>query len=462
MDTLDRPLSILLSLAILGLAVLLRKLTRSWATPACLFTMFWFLFTMLPLAALYFVPVSPFAVGYIFLACLAFSLPALTSNWQQLLLRNAQWAPQREAYLDSPFIRTVFALCCLTSVAFILVDLLVQGITLPEMIFNFFESSNTYLELRYEGDIKVNLFGQWGLILAYLCVIFGSLVHAGSRSPRLRALVLLMLMLPPILVMLMQAAKGLFFVAIAILLGGHLIHRLAHDQRPHVDVRGLAAYAKYIVVAAPLVLLSFLARGLYALDDSDAVIERLLAYLGSYAFLHLYAFSDWLMFATGQPASMAYDAEPSATLGYFTFIALFKLLGSTKIVPPGTYDEYFAFASLSPGNIYTIFRGLITDFGLPGSLLALTAMGAIFNAAYKRMLGAALPAVSVAAMFLFVQVLYSSYLISALIYNTAYLVFALSAVILIANRWLHARRADERSHSRTHTDAPLSASAAPR
>lgn len=459
MDALDRTLSFVLSLAILMLALMLRKVTRTWASPACLFTMFWFIFTMVPLLALYFVPVSAIAMAYILLACVAFSLPAFFTNWDRCLRRNAELAPQRQHYLDSGVAKWLFALSGLTSTAFILLDLLVQGISWTEMLFNFFESSNAYLELRYEGDVKVNPFGQWGLIFAYLCVIFGSLVHAATRAPWWRMAVLLLLMMPATLVMLVQAAKGLFFVSIALLLGGHLIYRVAHDIRPHVDGWRLVGKLKYLAVAAPLVLLSFMARGLYELDDSDAVTERLLSSLAAYAFSHLYSFSDWLMFVLGQPSSMRYTSEPVLAMGDFTFTALMKLAGSSRVMPMGTYDEYFSYEWIAPGNLYTIFRGLITDFGFIGSFLALTAFGAVFNAAFRSMLTTARPAISVALMFLLVQFIYSSYIISVVIYNSIYLVVVLNAVLLLVNNFMTPRPGLRRSAAAPALAPPLNPAA---
>lgn len=459
MDTLDRILSYALSVAILLLALMIRKVTRTWAAPACLFSLYWFIFTMVPLLALSFVPVSAIAMGYILLACVAFALPVFATDWGSCLRRNADLAPQRRRYLDSGVIKWIFALSGLTSTAFILLDLLVQGISWTEMLFNFFESSNTYLELRYEGDVKVNPFGQWGLIFAYLCVIFGSLVHAATRGTWKRTAVLLLLMAPATLVMLVQAAKGLFFVSIALLLGGHLIHRVVHDIRPHVDFRALAGNLKYLIVAAPLVLLSFMARGLYELDDSDAVTERLMSSLAAYAFSHLYAFSDWLMFVLGQPSSMRYTAEPVLAMGDFTFTALMKLLGSTRVMPMGTYDEYYSYAWTSPGNLYTMFRGLITDFGFLGSLLALTAFGWVFNAAFRSMLTTPKPAVSVAMMFLLAQFIYSSYIISVVIYNSIYLVIVLNALLLVVNRHVWPRPASRLRGSAPKDTPPLNPAA---
>ena len=433
MDVFDRAACVAFSFAILGLALVMKKLTRSWATPACLFSGFWFVFTFVPLCALYFVPVNPWAVAYIFLACLAFSVPAVAGDWEQLQRRNARLAPLRRGYLGSTFVRGTFVASFCISTVFILIDLLVQGITLEQMVFDFFASSNAYLELRYEGDVKVNFYGQWGLIFGYLCVAFGGFVHATTTRPRQRALVLLMTMTPPSLIMLVQAAKGFFFAAIAIILAAHLIHRVLSNQRPHVQLAGLVSYGKYLLLALPLILLSFLSRGLYALDDNEAVIDRLIAYLGAYAFMHLAAFSDWLSYITGQTALMRYDTEPLA-LGFYTFVALFRLAGSEKEMLPGLYDEYFAYGELAPGNIYTMFRGLITDFGIPGSLIVVFLLGLVFNALYRRMLASTYPLISIAATVTFVQVLYTSYIASMLIYNTTYLVFVLTALLLWANR----------------------------
>jgi oligosaccharide repeat unit polymerase len=200
-----------------------------------------------------------------------------------------------------------------------------------------------------------------------------------------------------------------------------------------VDFRALARQNKYLLIVAPLIIVSFLSRGLYTIDDPEELKQRLIGNLSSYAFLHLHAFSDWFSFAVGQHAVQSYPPEP-LTFGFFTFVAPFQLLGSTKTVPDGYYDEYFAFGDYFSSNIYTIYRGLITDFGLPGSLLAMYFFGAIFNAAFLQMMTSRYAAVSIGVVFLFINVLYTSYVISAFIWNSTYLVTVLSTLVLIANK----------------------------
>jgi oligosaccharide repeat unit polymerase len=433
MDELNHITAIFLSLGILGLGYWLKEACSTWAAPAPLFCLFWFFFSFIPLIGLLTAPVNPLAIGYILLCCLAFSAPAIFTDWQPLLMANSLNARFRTGYLSTPFIWWVFTSSFVIAVSFLLLDLLVQGITWREMLLNFFVSSNAYLAKRYEGDIIVNPFGQWGLIAAYMCVTFGGLLHAHVASPPRRRLVLVLAMTPPIMIMLIQSAKGLFFLAIALVLAGHMIKRLLENTHPFVDLSALASQAKYALLALPLILISFLTRGLFELEDRSELTGRMLAYLASYAFMHIYAFSDWFSATLEQPSLQSYAREP-LTWGFYTFIAAFKILGSPKEVPAGVYDEYYSFGDLSPGNIYTVFRGMITDFGLVGTPLVWLTAGALFNFAFKRALYVRLPTFSYAAILLFVHVLYTSYIVSALIWNTTYLVAVIMGVIFFGNK----------------------------
>ena len=206
------------------------------------------------------------------------------------------------------------------------------------------------------------------------------------------------------------------------------------DVRPHVDVRGLFSYFRYLPAVLALVIVSFLTRGLYEMEDTSEVLGVLLSYLRAYAFMHLYAFSDWFSFHLGQPSLLLYTAEPPA-LGFFSFIAIFRLLGSTKEVPPGVYDEYFFIEGTNPGNLYTIFRGLIIDFGLVGSLVSMLVCGYLVNSIYRHMLVTPRPAVSVGVMFIYVNMLYTAYIISAFMWLTTIVVGVLTIMLFVLARW---------------------------
>lgn len=433
MEILQRLAAIAFSLGILGIAFLHRRLSGTWATPGAMFCAFWFLFSFIPLIALFSVPINPAAVAYILLGCVAFSIPDLLTNWRPAFQRNAALAVSRRPFLQSPIIHATFIIAFFTSNACILLDLMLQNVSFSNIFFQFFETSNNLLARRYAGEWSVNLYGQIGIVMAYLCVTFGGLVHAQTCSPSRRWAVLIMVMTPPIFIMLISAAKGTFVLAIAILLGAHLVHRVLTGKQPHVDVAALALQLKYLVFVAPLLVVSFLSRGLHSAGDAGFIIRKIRNNFAVYAFWHIYAFSDWFTFRINQSSLQDYTLEPPS-LGYFTFMPLFEMFGSAKTVPPGVYDEYLSVGEFS-GNIYTIFRGLITDFGLVGGLLFLLVTGALFNLAYRRMLTSRFPTISIALVFLFVHLLYTSYIISALIWNSTYAVTLLTSIILMANRW---------------------------
>src|SRR5437762_982638 len=102
----EKILAIIFSLMILGQAAVLRLWVGTWIFPACLFALFWFLFTFIPLVGLLTVPIEPLAVGFILLCCVTFSLTALGFSWRHTL--EVHRVSGDRAQYDSWFIRWCF------------------------------------------------------------------------------------------------------------------------------------------------------------------------------------------------------------------------------------------------------------------------------------------------------------------------------------------------------------------
>src|SRR6266436_455289 len=62
----EKCFALVFSLMILGQAYLVRRYVGTWLFPACIFGLFWFGFTFFPLAILFWVPVNPYAIAFIF------------------------------------------------------------------------------------------------------------------------------------------------------------------------------------------------------------------------------------------------------------------------------------------------------------------------------------------------------------------------------------------------------------
>ena len=87
------------------------------------------------------------------------------------------------------------------------------------------------------------------------------------------------------------------------------------------------------------------------------IVDLLVDQVRAYFFGYLSAFSKWL----------SSNVEYSFNNGYITFAGPFNLIGLLER-PLGFYDSISITSGIST-NIFTAFRGIITDFSIYGSIL---------------------------------------------------------------------------------------------
>lgn len=140
-----------------------------------------------------------------------------------------------------------------------------------------------------------------------------------------------------------------------------------------------------------------------------------------------------------------YYHDGNLTLGFSTFMAISRALGDVTPVPDGYYDEYFQYKEILQTNIYTIYRGLIQDFGMVGALIYMANTGAVFNFAYVNILSNRSPAIAVAIYICMAGYIYTSFIISIMVWNSIFALFiTLSAVLTLNKRFQEKRRITNR------------------
>ena len=125
-----------------------------------------------------------------------------------------------------------------------------------------------------------------------------------------------------------------------------------------------------------------MSRGLNKSNDSDFIKDKMISYFASYAFGFLYSYSDWCAFELGRHSDMTYD-RLSRGYGYFTAPPIMRALGSKRVLPVGVYSEFYNEGPIT-SNIYTVFRGLIIDFGVVGALIFMFVLGLAFHGSSMR------------------------------------------------------------------------------
>lgn len=412
----EKVLAVFFSLAILANAVFMRRLIGTWVFPAALFALFWFLMTFIPLVGLFDAPANPMAIMYIFVATVVFSVSSLVHFRWRHAFRVNQDKPAPREYFNTRFLRLAFYAMSAGSLLCFIWGMAAQGFSVYDMLFTMLDVASNYASMRYAEMLESTLSAKLSLLLAYMAVTIGGLLFGSARSRWQKGTVLIGSFLPAIAAMLFQSAKGMLFLFVALFFGGILVTRIFTGELYLFDKRTLRSGALALVVIVPMTAFSFLGRGLAGIDDTGFIGETILNYTATYAFGHLYAFADWFSYRIGYASVLPYHADPTG-YGFYTFTSVFKALGSTRTTPLGTYDDYYLWGDVLNSNIFTIFRGLIIDFGLWGTMLYMFVSGLLIHLAFYVLLVSRRPKFSVALFIFAMGYIYQSFVISMFTWN---------------------------------------------
>lgn len=404
------------------------KKTGTTNNPSSLYLLIWFLFLFFSLITQFSHPINFLAILYIVvcsnLFCLSIYFFEFNSNKSKIKSNTIN-------IFASKNVLSFFYILFSVSLLFNFVNLYYQGFDLINVIMDLQSVTSEYTARRYASDIKPNFYSQYGLIITYITAIVGGGIvhHRKFKHINLRGIHILSLS-PSLIVMLTQGAKGAFFLAIFYFLGGFLLSKsLYNDKNSIKQYFNLYLLFIFSFILLAFLFFTFLARG----NDSDSLL-LFWYYFSSYSFASLYAFSDWFSFYINHKSVVSYHFG-DFSYGFETFTSLFKTFGSQREILPGYYDDYYESHNIST-NIYTIYRGLISDFSILGSMVAVFLTGFICNTLF--FLSRSIKFFRTFYYSLFVMmpaIFYNSTQISLFIWNgTFFLMFALIPIFFLFNK----------------------------
>lgn len=429
----DKILSIALSLLLLLQAWLLGLRAGSWASPPAIFNVFLFLYSFIPLVALPSVPANPLAVLYFLLAGCAFGLATLVLPVD--LFRRGLPAREISLNFDTPFLVTAFWVFSVVTITSTLINWSIQGLTLKGIVFDLLNTTAQYLDNKYGGRLVQNHFATIAIILVYPMVALGGLIFASRCAGKSRAPIFLAAFLPALMFIVVEGNKGTLPGVIVIFLASLLVVRLGNGKKSLLNWGQLRTIALAILFLLPVILVAFLARGLSGIEDTELLFSLLRNMFASYFFGHLYAFSDWFSFYIGGKSEFSYF--PSSMLGgFYTFMPIYEMFSQGPSIPSGIYSEYYSYEAgkiAFETNIYTMFRGLIIDFGLFGGLIVLVLLGGIAACAFERLCSVRWAPVSAAIFIHAIWFGYASFGVSLFTWDSSFLSFVLLSSLLLVN-----------------------------
>lgn len=427
-------LPLLFSLLILVVAIISRILAGSWLYPASLFSLLWFAATFFPIVLAPSVSMNPVSMFYILLCVFFFFLSSLLFDWRAAYRENSKKNAE-DAYFSTKLTSFIFISVSLLSILFFFTNMAMQGFSLYSLVSDLLNVSSQYIKLRYDGQLVENFFDKACLALTYLSVSIGGLLFGSTERLGSRLSIALIAFIPGFSSMLFQGNKGLIFLLLSLFYAGFLVATLFRGRIQIIDGGLCKVGLLLIAVLVPAVIASFVSRGLHTISDSNYVSDQLSYYFSSYAFGHLYAFSDWFSFYNGYPSEINYQNQSQdITGGFYTFMTFFNAVGLEREIPPGTYDDYYSYRELISTNIYTVFRGAITDFGLLGSLFFMFISGLVINLMFYFLLVSRAPVFSVVFFMFSVGYFYTSFMISLFTWNVIPISMLALALLLYAIR----------------------------
>jgi oligosaccharide repeat unit polymerase len=410
---LDYIASLLFSCLILAQALLVKRYTGTWLAPGAIFGSFWFLFTFIPLIVAPEVPVNPVALIFIFGCAVLFSVSCAFIPIRSEVRR--QKIEPRSLKFNLKLLK-FFALMC-SSVAFLsaATSLNLTSFSFGNITLALSQTSSAISD-RYSGEGVSGISAQIGRLCMFASAPLLGIIAGDSSRPLLTKWLPAALAVP-LLFIILDGAKGYLPLSIALFGSGILCSRLIHRDFGFRLFPLLYQGGVILAALSPFIIYSFLARGL-SLDISlSEILFHLRRGLASYSSGHLFAFSDWFSDRYGGSSILSYSQEP-LTGGFYSYMAIFQLFGDSRYVPPGVYPEYFYYSNYMQTNIFTAFRGYLTDFGLAGTLGLFFFAGLLVHFVFYNAMTARKPAGALALITLFVGYSYSTFIISQFIWLT--------------------------------------------
>ncbi|WP_026897731.1 O-antigen polymerase [Daejeonella oryzae] len=431
MEVLEKVIAIIYSIIILANALVLRRMMGTWLFPACILSLFWFFYTFFPLVFLFEVPVNSNSIAFITLAILLFSAPSLLFNWGKAFKDNLK-KPNPAMVFNTRFLKLTLFCSILISVFSSLLHVTAQGFGFMDVFTDPVLVATTFAASRYAETLVYTMFGPLSLVFSNISVVIGGLVFGSSQSGKNKKI--LFAFLPSIIIMLTQSSKGLLFLSLFLFLGGILVSRVYFNKLSTFNFKIIIKVIGAAVSLIILIGLSFISRGLQNIEDQGLLLTKLRGLFASYFFTHIYGFSEWFTAYTGGSTSINYDTS-NYYMGFYTLTSFFKMLGAEKVTSPGVYDEFFVYKDLLESNIYTIFRGLIMDFGMPGSLVFMLVMGFLVHFVYYLFLRQSRPVLTVLLVIFMLGFFYMTFIISMLTWVIIPFTFLICYLILKFNNY---------------------------
>jgi oligosaccharide repeat unit polymerase len=435
-ETITKLISIVFACMLLAQAYLIRLIVGTYLIPAALMCLAWFAYCVSAMVFLFDVPVDPISILFLVACISAFSLGATPFDWKRAFRLNGQKSESWALQFESGFLVVVFFSCSALSVVSSTLSLVGNGISISSLLSDVVRTSAKFATMRGKG---LTSYGFWGVVSSfstYGAALLGGLVFERPKRLLGRMGLLFLAIAPSVYYMLIQSTKLILFYSMGFFISSILLRKIYRNRLKIINLYSALRIGLLAIVLIPFLGIAFVSRdGYHVLIGSDSLKAKLTSTISSYAFAEVYAFADFFAYYRGAPSESIYINDPYSN-GYYTFKPVFDALGGTKYFPPGTFVDNYSHKESIATNIFTIFRGLINDYGAIGTILFMFIAGIVVHFFYKELLERKDSWVGCGAFAITIVFIQGSYLFSIFTSRIMFLMFVSFILIL----WINERQ----------------------
>ncbi|MBE0067691.1 O-antigen polymerase [Thermoanaerobacterium thermosaccharolyticum] len=368
---------LIITFILILLLIIEKILIKNWINPAYIMIAYWSIFIVSAIIAFG----TDFNWNYLGLIWIIFAIiiflfgQIIGSSFAKNKILYKASAVETNKILSNASSQFIF-ICIIIGLLKVLIEVVANGFSV-HMFFhiNSLINMNTYMaQQRYYGGISYSIIMQIMLIFVYAAPLCGgySFVYAEKKSSRLLSFATFIPIIGELL--LTNGKAGMIGSAFLWFSGYFVAYVEKYKKSPRICMKILVKVVVVIVFLFSLLYFSMLLRiGNFSIQTRDLVTKKFLVYaLGS-----IPAFDEWF-------SNYFYNYNPSYSLGTYTFIGLFNLLG-ISLRKQGVFSDIVVILN-GYTNVFTAFRGIILDYGMIGGLIFVMLFGIIAGYSFRIIL----------------------------------------------------------------------------
>ncbi|NES15395.1 MULTISPECIES: O-antigen polymerase [Micromonospora] len=374
---------LLFSLAVFAsLALIVRSCAGHWFQPGAMFAGYWMIASALS-AAFYGRETTYRALIYIAVGVAAFGLGSLVLTYTRPpfpgpVVRTSNSAPSAR---QGGLLWTIAA-GTVSGLAAGFLSVRTNGISIDNLlsIEELLDASHQVAVGRYDNLLAASASGSQRWVSALLSITYCAALCApflALARVRFQRAWMLAPLASLVIYGFTTTARAGMVSGVFLWFSGYVAMRIMRDGRPpRITARAVAGTAgAMLAVTALFTFMAFLRIGTFDASTASMVRSRVAVYALGYQ----PAFSQWL-------EQREWADEKQLGLGTASVAGVSLLTGQSRR-DFRTYDEFVVVDERgSKTNIYTMFRGVLIDFGRAGGVLVLFLFGAAAGAAYRAVM----------------------------------------------------------------------------